>query len=96
MLTPTVKKLVDERIELLSNRNEVLIRQIQVYKQRAADYQAELTANVTANVKELVELKSLQSTLEAVLSTDGPVTLTQVHDETIVEDGCGPRGSNLD
>ena len=81
MLTPIVKKLIDERIEILGNRNDVLARQIQFYAQRQADYQADLTANV----KELVELKSFQATLEAVLSTDGPVTLTQIHDEIIVE-----------
>ena len=76
MLTPIVKKLIDERIEILGNRNDVLARQIQFYAQRQADYQADLTANV----KELVELKSFQSTLEAVTAIG-----SQIHDETIVE-----------
>ena len=76
MLTPIVKKLIDERIEILGNRNDVLARQIQFYAQRQADYQADLTANV----KELVELKSFQATLEAVTAIG-----SQIHDETIVE-----------
>ena len=74
MLTPTVKKLIDERVALLDRRNDDLARSIQFYKQRAADYQADLIANV----KELIELKSFQSTLGAVLTH-------QIHDETIVE-----------
>jgi copper oxidase (laccase) domain-containing protein len=76
MLTPIVKKLIDERIQLLNTRNESLTRSIQSYKQRAADYQADLSENV----RELVELKSLQSTLEAVTAIG-----SQIHDETIVE-----------
>ena len=76
MLTPIVKKLIDERIEILGNRNDVLARQIQFYAQRQADYQADLTANV----KELVELKSFQATLEAVTAIG-----SQIHDEAIVE-----------
>ena len=76
MLTPIVKKLIDVRIGILGNRNDMLARLIQFYAQRQADYQADLTANV----KELVELKSFQSTLEAVTAIG-----SQIHDETIVE-----------
>ena len=76
MLTPIVKKLVEERIQKLETNTDFQTRQIQFVAQRLEDYKTQFTADV----REVVELKSFLSTLEAVLE---PVA--QIQDETIVE-----------
>ena len=58
MLTPIVKKLVEERIQKLETNNDFQTRQIQ----RLED----LKTQFTADVREVVEVKSFLATLSAV------------------------------
>jgi len=62
MLTPIVKKLVEERIQKLETNNDFQTRQIQFLAQRLEDFKTQFTADV----REVVELKSFLATLSAV------------------------------
>jgi regulator of sigma D len=69
MLTPILKKLVEERIQKLDANNNYRMRQIQsltqrleALTQRLEDYNTQFKADV----RECIELKSFLSTLAAV------------------------------
>jgi hypothetical protein len=64
MLTPIVKKLVEEQIKKLERNNEYMCRQVEFLAQRLDDFKASLLRDT----REVVELKSFLSTLEGVLA----------------------------
>jgi chromosome segregation ATPase len=62
MLTPIVKRLVEDQIKKLESNNEYMCRQIEFLAQRLDNFKAQLLTDT----REVVELKSFLATLEGV------------------------------